>query len=244
MKLIKSILHPTTQIIAIAAGCACTADAETIAEWTFEDSYSYIQASSGPGTALTGVPAEVGSGTASGLHSSSSTKWTAPIGNGSSHSLSANNWSEGDYYEFETSTVGFDNITVSYDQTSSSTGPGSFSLQYSTDGQDFTPFQGYSVQENGGSHGSWNTTSSNPAYCYSFDLSPVAELNNAANVYFRLVNAAGTTPSGGNIGAGGADRIDNFTIGVAAVPEPHGLFILGGLGLLGMSMVRRWQRVG
>jgi PEP-CTERM motif len=234
MKLLKSILNPTTKILVIAAGCAGTVDAETIAEWTFEDSYSYIQANPGPGTTLTGISPEVGTGAASGLHTSSATTWSAPAGNGSSHSLSAKNWSEGDYYQFETSTAGFDNITVSYDQTSSSTGPGSFSLQYSTDGENFTSFQAYGVQQ-----GSWNTTSSNSACSYLFDLSPVADLNNAPNVYFRLVNAAGTTPSGGSISTAGSDRIDNFTIGVAAVPEPHGLFILGGLGLLGMSMVRR-----
>ncbi len=242
MKLIKSITHPITQTIAIATCCACPVEAQTIAQWTFEDSYSYIQENSGPGTTLAGVSPEVGAGTASAQHGSSATAWSAPAGNGSSHSLSANNWSEGDYYQFETSTLGFENITVSYDQTSSSTGPGSFSLQYSTDGETFTPLHSYSVLENGGSHGSWNTTSPNSAYSYLFDLSPVAELNNAPTVYFRLMNGAGTTPSGGSIGTGGADRVDNFTIGVAAVPEPHGLFILGGLGLLAMTMARRWRQ--
>ena len=233
MKLLSNISQLVSTTALFAVICACSAQGQTIAQWTFENSYTYIQANPGPGTTITGIVPEIGSGTASGVHASSSTVWSSPAGNGSSHSLSANNWAGGDYYEFRVGTLGFENITVSYDQASSSTGPGSFSLAYSTDGASFTSLEDYGVLQNGGSpNPAWNGTTSSSVYSYLFDLSSVSEINNSAAVYFRLLNAADTTPSGGVIGTGGTDRVDNFTVAVAVIPEPRGLFLFGGVSAL------------
>src|SRR6266446_9928561 len=84
-----------------------------IAQWTFETS---IPATAGP------FAPEVGSGSASGLHAGAAV-YSSPAGNGSAHSYSANTWAVGDYWQFQTSTLGFSGIALSWDQASSSTGP-------------------------------------------------------------------------------------------------------------------------
>ena len=61
-----------------------------------------------------------------------------PAGNGSAHSFSSNVWAVGDYYQFQVSTLGQSQIGLVFDQTSSSTGPGNFKVQYSTNGTTFT----------------------------------------------------------------------------------------------------------
>src|SRR5262245_44768534 len=76
---------------------------------------------------------------ASGSHTSGSTLWTAPVGNGTAHSLNSNNWSQNtDYYQFQVSTTNVADLYVSYDQISSSTGPNHWQFAYSTDGTNFT----------------------------------------------------------------------------------------------------------
>src|ERR1044072_5605012 len=40
------------------------------------------------------------------FHTSAATVWSNPAGNGSAKSLSANNWSVGDYFQFSFSTIG------------------------------------------------------------------------------------------------------------------------------------------
>ncbi len=52
----------------------------------------------------------------------------------------------------------------------------------------------------------------------SRSLSGITALNNQANVYFRLIDLSMTSASGGSVGTGGTDRVDNFTI--SATPEP------------------------
>ena len=126
--------------IAAAVLSASAAHATTIATWTFETSQPGVvdgPAAPGAGIYITNITAEVGTGTASGLHAGAAT-YSSPAGNGSSHSFSGNTWAVGDFYQFAVSTVGAQNIQVSYDQTSSGTGPGQFYLAYSTDGVNFT----------------------------------------------------------------------------------------------------------
>ena len=55
-------------------------------------------------------------------------------------SFSSTAWSVGDYYQFQVSTLGDPNVALAWDQTSSTTGPRDFLLQYSTNGTTFTPF--------------------------------------------------------------------------------------------------------
>jgi hypothetical protein len=204
----------------------------TIAQWTFESSVPTTSGSYSP---------EVGSGSASGLHAGTTT-YSSPAGNGSSHSFSANNWAVADYFQFQLRTVGYQNIGVSWDQTSSSTGPGAFGLFYSTDGSTFTQFgANYSVLVNGSPNSAWSSSGSpNLAFHFAYDLSSITALNNAAAVYFRLVDESTLSASGGAVASGGADRVDNFTV----VSVPDSLTGLGGLACaLGLVEVLRRMHI-
>lgn len=208
---------------------ASVASAQTLAQWTFEVNTPADLANS---TTILGLAADVGTGTASGVHANSATDWTTPAGNGSTNSLSANTWEVGDYFQFTLSTVGYSGIGVSFDQTGSSTGPRDFNLSYSTDGSSFTAFGTYSLI-----NGSWSvSTPTLLPTSYSFDLSSITALDNAASVYFRLIDTSTTSISGSTVGTGGTGRIDNFTVYV--VPEPASGALIG-LGLLALVSRRR-----
>ena len=223
----KTICLSGLALLALAG----SANAQVIAQWTFETS---IPATAGP------VAPEVGSGSALGSHAGAAV-YSSPAGNGSAHSFSANVWAVGDYWQFQSSTIGFSGIKLSWDQTSSSTGPGRFDLQYSTDGTTFTPYAPATsliINSNAAPNPTWNSTTSSALYSYSFDLSSITALNNASAVYFRLIDSSTVTAGGGAAATGGTDRVDNFTI--AVVPEPTtGLFLLGGLGILGLCFKNR-----
>ena len=214
-----------------AAGSLLTAQAQTIADWTFETSVP--AGTPGAGVAFPGISPEVGSGTASGLHVGNSV-YSTPVGNGSTHSFSSTLWAVGDYYQFAVSTTGYNNIAISFDQASSGTGPGSFQLEYSTDGTTYANIgTAYTVLDNGlAPNASWNSPIANPVYSYSENLSAITALNNAANVYFRLVDASTTSSSGGTVGTGGTDRVDNFDVSVVPEPTTIALASLGGLACL------------
>ncbi len=205
-----------------------------IAQWTF-DSLSF-SASNTNSTSLFNVPADVGSGTASSTHATSSV-FSTPSGNGSAESVSATRWTVGDYWQFQTSTLGDSGIQVSWDQTGSSSGPGRGLLLYSTDGSTFTPVgSDYTILENGTPHTTWGGVTRSAFYTFTYDLSAITVLNNAPTVYFRLADDSTISTGGGTAGTAGTDRVDNFR--VAVVPEPASA-VLGGLGLLCWSLLRR-----
>jgi hypothetical protein len=207
---------------AIAAALLTTTSllsAQTIAKWTFETS---VPATAGPHAA------EVGSGSALGFHAGA-TVYSNPAGNGSAESFSSTLWAIGDYYQFSLSTVGYSGIGVSFDQTSSSTGPRDFDLTYSTDGFSFSALASYDVLLNGAPNLSWSSTTNQVAYSFSYDLSSVTALDNASTVIFRLVNTSAVAINGGGVATGGTSRVDNFSVSV--VPEPTVVSLIGGLGL-------------
>lgn len=210
--------------------------ADTIALWTFETTSNSI---TGTGTSLGSIAADVGNGTASGTHAGSAT-WSHPSGNGSPSSFSSTLWAPGDYYQFAVNTIGFTNISVSFDQVGSGTGPGRFNFQYSTDGIAFTTFGSiYNVTN----APSWSpSTVGSTAESYSFNLSAITSLSDFASVYFRLTDVNTTSANGGTVGTGGTSRVDNFLVTgtVVTVPEPSAFtFAALGLGLLGMQTLRR-----
>jgi hypothetical protein len=230
----------------LALGCAVsllgtgTSHASiTIAQWTFETS---VPATSGP------FDPEVGGGSALGSHASSST-YSSTAGNGSSHSFSVNNWAVGDYWEFTVSTLNYSEITLSWDQTSSNTGPRDYKLAYSTDGSLFTDFATYIVLSYASPNPAWSSSTTHSEYNLFADLSAITTLNNQANIYFRLIDNSTTSANGGTVGSSGTDRVDNFIVSgtpaAAAVPEPStcvaGALLLLPLGLSAFT-VRRYCR--
>ncbi len=200
-----------------------SSNAQVIADWTFETTSNSI---TGSGLSLGPLAADIGSGSASGTHASSTT-WSHPAGNGSPSSFSATAWAVGDYFQFNVSTLGFSGIQLSFDQSSSNTRPGIFGLFYSVNGGSYTQFGvNYNVLPNAAPNPTWNINTYNSIYTSTFDLSSITALNNAASVSFRLVDMSTTSANGGTVAVGGTDRVDNF---VVSVPEPSTL-VLAGLG--------------
>jgi hypothetical protein len=114
---------------------------------------------------LTNVTAEIGSGTASTWHSGFEAYSSFP-GNGSRAAFGAtNSWAVGDLYQFAVSTLGYQNLTITYDQAGNLHGPGTFYLAYSTDGNTFTKIgTDYSV-----GLGSWTFNTVSTTNSFSFN---------------------------------------------------------------------------
>jgi PEP-CTERM motif len=219
----KKLLYPLLGLLATTS----VLHAQTIAQWTFESLTSPYSA--GP------YSPEVGTGSASGSHAGAAV-YSSPAGNGSAHSFSANLWAVGDYWLFQVSTLGYNNVGLSFDQASSNTGPRDYDLEYSlNNGGSWTTLNSYSVLANASPNPTWSTTTYNSIYTFTPDLGGVAD--NQASVWFRLIDTSTVSANGGGVGTGGADRVDNFT--VAVIPEPTSLALLGGFGLLALFGLRR-----
>lgn len=222
--------------------------ATIISQWTFETAppADLSNSSSSPT-----VIADVGNGSASGVHGSGNTDWSTPPGNGSANSFSANTWAVGDYWQFQVRTLGFEDIALSWDQASSGTGPKDFKLQFSTTGTLFSDFGNYVVQENPSSSLNWNSTTYRSGFLIQMDLSLNNELEDLSSVYFRLVNTS-TAKANGTLGAasaGGASRIDNFTVNGTAIervpvstPDAGSSLLLLSLAFGGITGVLRWRK--
>ena len=116
-------------------------------------------------------------------------------------------------------------------------------MQYSTDGTSFTTFGStYEVLANAAPNAVWNATTFSNSYEFNVDLSSVTAINNAANVYFRLVDADTISANGGTVAPAGTDRVNNFTVtgSPVSVPEPSSVF-LAALAVTGLGLfsVRR-----
>ena len=228
----------TCQSLAVlaAVGIAAAAGADVITSWNFEN-FTVLPAN---GTSSGNVASSGGAitGNASGQHASASTVWSAPAGNISVRSFSSNNWAAGDYYQFASSSTGYQSITIQWDQTGSATGPRDFGLFWSTDGTIFTPIGStYAVLVNGAPNPSWGSGTGGSVYTFGPIAGP-AGMDNQATIYFRLVNANTTAINGGTVGTGGTDRVDNVIISGTLIPTP-GAAALMGMGLLASSRRRR-----
>ena len=219
---------------------AAHAHAATVAMWTFEQSHP---TSAGP------FAPEVGQGIAAGSTHGTFRNDQAVlgnfVGNGSTWSFASHGWQAGDYFQFQVSTLGRNDIHLSWDQTRSFNGPADFALQYSTDGHDFHDFALYSVL--------WNQSIVNrlfwdvvhprqSVYTFNFNLAAVDAIDNAPTVFFRLrASEDGAVPEG-------SGRVDNLQVTAAstAIPLPSagftGLIVLAAVcGFL--SLRRRAARI-
>jgi hypothetical protein len=200
--------------------------AATLADWTFDGTPVGTVT---PGTDFIYGPADSGTNAAgsaaSGHHANALTAWSFTAGNPSTgKAFTSDHWAPTtDYWQFTLSTTGSQNIKIAFDTAGSGTGPNSFQLAYSTNGTTFTNFgAAYSVTTSYVNH--------------AFDLSSITALNNAAAVFFRLIDVAptvgGAITPGSNVGATGSNKVDNFII--TGVPEPAtvagGLLAVLGLG--------------
>ena len=121
----------------------------------------------------------------------------------------------GDYYQFQVSTLGAPNVALSWDQTSSNTGPRDFLLEYSTNGTSFSTFGSqFSVLANNTPNPTWNPTTNLPIFNFTIDLSSITAINNQPIVYFRLVDNSTNSANGGTVATAGTARIDNFTVSI------------------------------
>ena len=232
-----SVLTKFSLVAVVAATAVATsASAAVVAGWTITTAFP-----TGAGNVPTGVTYTVGAAneglqtTGSELrsvHSLAAATYTSPAGNGSQYAFSSNNWSTGDFYEARLSTLGYSDISISWDQTRSSTGPATFELVMSTDGgANFTTLlASYTVLQSGGggAPGTWSSTTYNPIYSLN---QAAAAADNQANVIFRFRSLATTA-------AAGSSRIDNVMIYSGPVPAPGASALLGVAGLAGLRRRR------
>jgi hypothetical protein len=189
------------------------------AKWTFEISQPTLNNQ----TTITNIEPEQGdamSSNARGVHLSTATDYSSPVGNGSNESFSSNTWAVGDFYEFQISTEGYQDISISFDQTSSNTGPRDFGIFYSTTGLGAFTDTGidYTVLANASPNPTWSSESPHAEFSYQFDLSGIPELDDQATMFLRLVDLSTTSASGGTVGTNGTNRVENFSIYYYAIP--------------------------
>ncbi|MSR41701.1 MAG: hypothetical protein EXS10_07340 [Phycisphaerales bacterium] len=219
----KHFLVAAVMTSAIAAG----ASASLVVGWTIPTAVP---------AATTGVSynygaADLGSAASgsmlSGSHAAAATTWSSPAGNGSQFSLSSNNWAIGDFYQISFSTIGAEAVDVTWDQTRSSTGPGSFSVLMSINGGAnwTTVLASYTVIQAGlagNNTTSWNTVTNQPLF-FTTSVALGETASNQASVLVRFSSLVTTS-------AAGTNRVDNIMVN--AVPAPGAIALLGLAGLV------------
>ena len=223
----KSIVSLTAGAIAVAL--VSSADGAMIAGWSITTAFPTGTGNVPTGNTYSVGAADQGEATAgsslSSYHLLAAATYTSPAGNGSQYAFSSNNWSIGDYYEARVSTSNYANISVSWDQARSSTGPASFELIFSVDGgTSWTTVAAYTVLQSGGggAPGTWSTTTYNALYSNSMTLTGA---ENAELLIVRFRSLVTTAASGSN-------RIDNVVISGDVVPAPGAVALLAVAGLV------------
>jgi uncharacterized protein (TIGR03382 family) len=197
-----------------------------LALWTFETS---LPVTAGPHAA------EGGSGSAfcntGGVISN-------PVGNGSFESMSSTAWNVGDNHEFRTSTAGYQSISITWDQASSSTGPRDFDLQISVDGgTTYASIFSYMVLLNGAPNVAWSSGGARQLN-FSYTMSLGATADNLADLRVRMTNSSTVSASGATVASTGTSRIDNVQISGDLIPTPGTLVLAGLAGVVGIRRRR------
>ena len=214
----------------LASIVASAASADVIAGWSMPTAVAASTAGSNYTYGAADLGALTSGSSLSGYHAAAATTWSSPTGNGSTYSLSSNNWATGDYYQVSMATTGYSDISVSWDQTRSGTGPSSFSLSMSTDGgANFTTLlASYTVVQaglTGNGTTSWSATTNQTGFTTTTIVGISAA--NKGNVLFRFSSLSTTA-------AGGTGRIDNISVtgAVVPVPTPGAVALIGLAGLV------------
>ena len=213
MKSLSSLL-----IASAVIATASAASADVIAGWSMPTAVT-------PSTAATysygaaNLGALLSGSMLSGTHSSASTAWSSPAGNGSTYALSSNAWNVGDYYQISLATTGYSAVSVAWEQTRSSTGPAGFEAVLSVDGgTTFSSLGSYTVNQV-----SWSATV--PVTTSSFGyLASAADNQIGIIIRFKVVTAGTSTTTGTN-------RIDNIVVS-GVIPAPGAVALIGLAGLV------------
>ena len=215
MKSLSSLL-----IASAVIATASAASADVLAGWSIPTAVTATTAATyNYGAANLG--AQVSGSMLSGTHSSASTAWSSPAGNGSTYALSSNGWNVGDYYQISLATTGYSAVSVAWDQTRSGSGPAGFVAVLSVNGgSTFSSLGSYTVNAV-----TWSA--SVPVTTSSF-ASVASAADNQASVIIRfMVVTAGTSTTTGT------NRIDNIVVSGTAIPAPGAIALLGVAGLVG-----------
>lgn len=167
-----------------------------MAQWTFDPTPSSTTAPA-PSTGV------ASSGSGSGLQGLSFTATGAVSGN----AWTADHWSTGSvdstkYFEFDVSTSGYSEIVLAFAVSRNGTGPMTISVQYSTDGVNYSELQTYSVSD--------ATLALTPV---TADFSSIFALDNNPNAKFRIYGY-----SAGDVA--GSMYVDDVTFTGCQPPRP------------------------
>lgn len=238
-----------TALALLLAAAGINAHANTITQWNFNSVPADSSTTTGSSAASTGnglasviggVTSAFGSGSANGGSSdpvtTDDTGWQTT---GYAAQGAANNTRGA---QFNVSTIGFENIVISYDLRHSNTSARHEQVQYSLDGNTFIDIALFS----GNAGDTWFNGR-------TVDLSNISGADNNANFAFRVVAAFAPTTSAyaasnslNTYATTGTWRFDMATVSgtaVTAVPEPKNYaMFLAGLGLMGLIARRQSKR--
>jgi hypothetical protein len=226
MKSLSSLL-----VSSVVVAISSSASAAVVTQWTFNSSNAALTLTPyiGTGTAsYVGGAAANGTGIASGWVDDTTAvspvvnnRWTMttfPAATAASGTAGA---------QFAVSTVGYENVTLSFGLRNSNTSSKYAQLQYSTNGTDFTNF-GEVIT---GTGDVWTSVSR--------DLSSLTTTDNNSAFAFRVVSvfAPGTSAyaaakSTSAYGVGGTYGFDLVTVNGTAIPSPGAIALLGFAGLV------------
>lgn len=234
------------RIVVVLALCLATqANAANVTQWNFNSatpdanpSTGSLLPSVGSGSlSLLGTTQTFASGDASGGSSDPASGDDSALNTTSYPNQGTGNKTEG--VQFNVSTLGFQNIMVSYDLRHSNTSSRYEQFQYSLNGTSFIDLALF----DGNLGDTWFNNR-------TVDLSAISGANNNANFAFRVVSAyapstssyAASSPTG-TYGAAGTWRFDMVTVSgtaTAPIPEPETYaMLLAGLGLMGFASRRK-----